>query len=891
MDIFSLPISPWYFGLVNKGTRKMPLLMHAEQQVFPHRRHIFGAKLKNNATVICKGIQNFKTSAAPTKSIDQLEQVTSISDTDEELGKVASYLFRTEVGGLVKVLVGAGSIKYSVIVEVSSLPNFTSDHKLVMCWGIFRSDSACFLVPDHESLASETTKLSDESRLDSFRTPLSQNSSGIYTAKLEFDSAQIPFYITFSLVSSSVAAATESEIRTHQKTSFCVPVGIGRGHPLPLGVSFSDDNLMNFSLFSRNAEGVVLCLYDGTTNQPALEIELDPYVNRTGDIWHISMEQTGKYVKYGYRCKGSVIWEIGSRFHTRHVLLDPYAKKIGKISFNESQSVSSVKYLGCLDDDPAFDWNGDVHPMLPIQKMAVYRLNICNFTEDKSSGLSKNVAGTFSGVIHKLQHIKSLGFNAILFEPIFSFDEQKGPYYPFHFFSVMNSCGREGNLELANNSVKKMIKTLHENGMEVLLEVVFSHTSEGGDAACQTTSFRGIDNSSYYIVEGDIGSGINNALKCNSPVVQQMILDSLRHWVTDFHVDGFCFINAAHLLRGVNGKYLSRPPLVEAIAFDPLLSKTKIIADCWSPLDLSFMKIDFPHWKRWAEMNRNFCVDVRNFVRGQGSLSDLATRLCGSGDVFSDSRGPAFSFNFIARNSGLPLVDLVSFSADDLALELSWNCGVEGPTNNSLILGTRLKQIRNFLFILFVSLGVPVLNMGDEFGYSADGLTLHGDRKPLNWSYLKTGFGSQIMQFIAFLNSLRTRRSDLFQKKDFLNAENIKWHGSNDSPPKWDDPSCKFLAMTLKAEKHETTPSSSNNDIFVSFNTSNHRDIVVLPEVSEGTIWRRLVDTALPFPGFFSDISDSDPLEIAGLSEYRMGSHSCALFEARDKIALIVNDT
>lgn len=890
MDIFSLPISTWYCGLVNNGTRKMPMLMHAEQQVVLHRRSVFGRRLKNNATIIYKGIQNFKASASSTKSIDQLEQVTSISDTDEELDKVASYLFRTEAGGLVKVLVGVGSIKYSVTIEVSSLPNFTSDHKLVMCWGIFRSDSTCFLVPDHESLASETSKLMHESRLDSFRTPLAQNSSGIYTAKLEFDCAQVPFYVTFSLVSSCVAAATESEIRTHRKTNFCVPVGIDRGHPLPLGVSFSDDNLMNFSLFSRNAEGVVLCLYDGTTNQPALEIELDPYVNRTGDIWHISMEQTEKYVKYGYRCKGSVLWESGSRFHTRHVLLDPYAKKIGKISLNESQSVSSVKYLGCLDAEPAFAWNDDIHLMLPMEKLAVYRLNIRNFTEDKSSGLSNNVTGTFSGVIHKLQHIKSLGFNAILLEPIFPFDEQKGPYYPFHFFSVMNSYGREGNLESANNSMKEMIKTLHENGMELLLEVVFSHTSEGGDAAGQTTSFRGIDNSSYYIVEGDIGSGINNALKCNSPVVQQMILDSLRHWVTDFHIDGFCFINGTHLLRGVNGDYLSRPPLVEAIAFDPLLSKTKIIADCWSPLDLSCVKIDFPHWKRWAEMNANFCVGVRNFVRGLGSLSDLATRLCGSGDVFSDSRGPAFSFNFIARNSGLSLVDLVSFSDVDLASELSWNCGVEGTTNNSLVLGTRLKQIRNLLFILFVSLGVPVLSMGDEFGYSADGLTLYSDRKPLNWSYLKTGFGSQIMQFIAFLNSLRTRRSDLFQKRDFLNAENIKWYGSSNSLPKWDDPSCKFLAMTLKAEKHETTPSSSNNDIFVAFNGSNHRDIAVLPEVSEGTIWRRLVDTALPFPRFFSDISDSDPLEIAGLSEYRMGPHSCALFEAREKSALLVDD-
>ncbi|KAJ0979635.1 hypothetical protein J5N97_015109 [Dioscorea zingiberensis] len=865
----------------------MAMEMHVEQQAFCSRC-VFGRKLKNSAMIGNKSILDFKTFATSAKSIEQVQQDTSIYDTEEDLERVVSYLFRAEVGGLVKVFVGVGSIKCSVFIEVSSLPNFTSDHKLALCWGIFRSDSSCFLLPDLESLAPETSQLADESQLGSFKTPFVQNSSGIYTVNLEFDCAQVPFYLTFALLSPSVAAACDLEIRTHRKTNFCVPVGIGRGYPLPLGVSVSDDNLVNFSLFSRSAEGVVLCLYDGSTNQPALEIDLDPYVNRTGDIWHISMERTKEYVSYGYRCKGSVQLDSGSRFHMRQVLLDPYAKRIGKLSPEKDQSVSSVNYLGCLDEEPAFDWNDDIHPMLPMEKLAVYRLNIGNFTKDKSSGLPKNVAGTFSGVIHKLQHIKSLGFNAILLEPVFPFDEQKGPYYPYHFFSAMNSYGCKNNHGLVDNSMKEMIKTLHENGIEVLLEVVFSHTSEGGDAACQAASFRGIDNSSYYIVDGDIGSGTNNALKCNSPVVQQMILDSLRHLVTDFHIDGFCFINASHLLRGVNGEYLSRPPLVEAIAFDPLLSKTKIIADCWSPLDMSCIKIDFPHWKKWAEMNASFCADVRNFMRGEGVLSDLATRLCGSGDIFSDSRGPAFSFNFIARNSGLSLVDLVSFSDDSLSSELSWNCGKEGPTNVSLVLETRLKQIRNFLFILFVSLGVPVLNMGDEFGYSVGGSPLYADRKPINWGYLETGFGSQIMQFITYLNSLRTRRSDLFQKKDFLKVENINWHGSGQSPPKWHDPSCKTLAMTLKTEKDETPSSSSNGDMFISFNASDVPDILVLPEVSEATIWHRLVDTALIFPGFFSNISDPDCHMVAGSSKYTMEPHSCALFEAREQESVLL---
>ncbi|KAJ1380235.1 Glycoside hydrolase superfamily [Sesbania bispinosa] len=221
--------------------------------------------------------------------------------------------------------------------------------------------------------------------------------------------------------------------------------------------------------------------------------------------------------------------------------------------------------------------------------------------------------------------------------------------------------------------------------------------------------------------------------------VQNLILDSLRHWVTEFHIDGFSFINASHLLKGFHGEYLSPPPLVEAIAFDPALLKTKIIADCWDSHDMVAKENRFPHWMRWAEINTNFCNDVRNFLRGQNLLSNFATRLCGSGDMFSDGRGPAFSFNYIARSVGLSLVGLGSFNNEDLAVELSWNCGEEGPTNNTSDLERRLKQIRNFLFIQFVSLGVPVLNLGDECGQSSGGSPAYGDIKPFNWDALKTG--------------------------------------------------------------------------------------------------------------------------------------------------------
>jgi isoamylase len=233
---------------------------------------------------------------------------------------------------------------------------------------------------------------------------------------------------------------------------------------------------------------------------------------------------------------------------------------------------------------------------------------------------------------------------------------------------------------------------------------------------------------------------------------------------------------------------------------------------------------------------------VRNFWRGEGLLSDLATRLCGSGDIFSDGRGPAFSFNFIARNFGLTLVDLVSFSSDALASQLSWNCGEEGPTDNTTVLERRLKQIRNFLFVLYISLGVPILNMGDECGQSSGGSPAYTDRKPFDWNALKTGFGIQTSQFISFLSSFRMRRSDLLQKRNFLKEENIDWHGRDQSPPKWEDPSCRFLAMTLRADKVESPLSSESShqrgDLFIAFNAADHSESVILPTPPEGMSWR-----------------------------------------------------
>ncbi|XXG83434.1 hypothetical protein AAC387_Pa10g1188 [Persea americana] len=847
---------------------------------FVNRMHTLGGNrdlLKSSHNVISTNRQhsNLKAFAASQSSVEQIGLSLDTSSLAEVLERMSTYSFRTEIGGQVKALVGRKDTKYVLYIEVPSLPQRSSEHSLVMSWGMFRSDSSRLMVLNSRSSATSASKET------TIQTPFVEKSLGRHALKLEFDANQAPFYVSFLLYSSLDTAAVDSGIRTRGKRNFCVPVGMGSGYPAPLGISFSDDGSVNFSLVSRNAERVVLCLYDETANEPSLEIDLDPYVNRTGDIWHVSMENVKQYMRYGYRCKGDILWDKGSRFHFRHVLLDPYARILGSFGPDQGEAIPLAKCLGCLCKVPAFDWEGDIRPSLPMEKLEVYRLNVGRFTKDKSSQLPDDVAGTFTGLVKKLDHFKSIGVNAILLEPVFPFDEKKGPYLPYHFFSPMNIYGTVNDGISTINSMKEMVKTLHANGIEVLMEVVFTYTAEGGDDACQTITFRGIDNSSYYIINAGPESAAGNALNSNDPVVQQMILDSLRYWVSEFHIDGFCFMNASSLTRGSNGEYLTRPPLVEAIAFDPVLSKTKIIADCWSPVDMSYKEIRFPHWKRWAQVNMKFCNDVRNFLRGRAQLSDLATRLCGSGDVFADSRGPAFSFNFVSRNSGLPLVDLVSFSKSGISSELSWNCGEEGPTRKSIVLETRLKQIRNFLFILYISLGVPVLNMGDECGQSSGGSQSYKDRKPFNWNGLKTSFGTQITRFISFLSSLRKRRSDLLQRRDFMLVENIDWHGNYQSQPKWDDPSCKFLAMTLKAEEDDEQSGSCMGDLFIAFNAGDSSVSVILPKLSEGMAWLRLVDTALPFPGFFVEDGSATAQQTAGLATYAIKSHSCALFEGQ----------
>lgn len=790
------------------------------------------------------------------------------------------YAFQTDAGGEVKAFVRRVDAVYKVTIEVYLPRRFGDlDHDLCLHWGLYWSDSSKWVVPDAGSVPDGTTSVTINKQ-EFMKTPFQQGPTVSRTLDLAFDSSQAPLFLTFVLNSPN-----DLWVRTHLGKHFVVPVGFYRGKPDPLGFSLGRDGSANFALYSRNAENVVLCLYNATSTDPSLEIDLDPYMNRTGDVWHVSLDMLGHYIRYGYRCKGDINWDKGNRFHARRVLLDPYSKLLAPFVSGQDNSRSSATCLGWLIEEPPFDWDEDSHPCLPLESLVVYRLNVQGFTIDKSSGLQADRRGTFLGLIDKIYYLRDLGVNAILLEPIFAFDRRRSPYCPYNFFAPMDCYGPLGDGISASSSLREMVKACHKIGIEVILEVVYTQTAEKGDEEPETLSFRGIDNSSYYILgeNNEVAAAeTDNLFNCNHPIAQNMILDSLRHWVNEYHIDGFCFCNSSSLMRGRDGEILSRPPLIEAIAFDPVLSRIKIIADPGLPMTASCKAIEFPHWKKWAELNIRFRDDVRKFVRGdKDQLSNFSTRLCGSGDLFTDGRGPSFSFNFITHNFGLSLVDLVSFSAGNSSTELSWNCGEEGGTNNCLVLETRLKQIRNFLFILFISLGVPVLNMGDEYGQTKGGSMLLNDRKPFNWDALKTEFAVQTVRFIRFLSFFRTRRRDLLQRKTFAKIENLTWHGPIPDQPQWEDSSSSFLAVSLKHERNENDSRSTVGDLYIAFNSQQASVSATLPQLPDGMLWHLLVDTSLPFPETFSMEGTATDMLGISFSTHQMQPHSCVLFEAR----------
>ncbi|WJX34986.1 Isoamylase 3, chloroplastic [Trifolium repens] len=680
---------------------------------------------------------------------------------------------------------------------------------------------------------------------------------------------------------------------------------ISPGQTFPLGVS-QVDNGINFAIFSQHATTVTLCLVlpergsIETLDGGMIELALDPHVNKTGDIWHISIEDLPRSnVLYGYRIDGPQDWGKGHRFDGSIVLVDPYAKLIEGRRYFGDISMKLSKFLGTYDfDSLPFDWGENYKlPNIAENDLVIYEMNVRAFTMDESSGLDNNIRGSYLGVIEKIPHLLELGINAVELLPIFEFDEmelQRRPnprdhmintwgYSTINFFAPMTRYASAGGGPAnASQEFKEMVKALHSAGIEVILDVVYNHTNEADDPNPYITSFRGIDNKVYYMLD-DKGqllnfSGCGNTLNCNHPVVMELILDSLRHWVTEYHVDGFRFDLASVLCRGTDGSPLNAPPLIRAIAKDAVLSRCKIIAEPWDCGGL-YLVGSFPNWDRWAEWNGIYRDDMRKFIKGDsGMKGSFATRVSGSSDLYRvNKRRPYHGINFVIAHDGFSLRDLVSYNFkhneangeggnDGCNDNFSWNCGFEGETDDASIRALRSRQMKNFHLALMISQGTPMMLMGDEYGHTRYGNNnSYGHDSALNfflWDQLDARKGDH---FRFFSNVIKYRHEHkIFNHENFLSENEITWHEDN-----WGNYESKFLAFTL----HD----KSGGDIYIAFNAHDYFLKALLPTPPTNRRWFRVVDTNLKSPDDF--VLDGVP----GVEKtYSIAPYSSILLEAKN---------
>ncbi len=668
-------------------------------------------------------------------------------------------------------------------------------------------------------------------------------------------------------------------------------IQIERGSPIPLG-STSMRNGINFAIFSRHATSVSFVLFASGEESPLAELPLNPHVNRTGDVWHAFFLNLDPDVRYGYRMgrEPNDKKDI-HRFNEDIVLIDPYAKALSGSSewgyyyrrrgAKKHPSKINVRRSLIVKDD--FDWGNDQPLNIPLADSIIYELHVRGFTRHPSSNVEH--PGTFLGLIEKIPYLKELGITAVELLPINEFEEldtdRVDPttgerllnfwgYHPISLFPPKASYAAQGRNGGQVNEFKSLVKAFHEAGIEVILDVVFNHTAEGNERG-PTFSFKGIDNSIYYIIDQETGayhnySGCGNTIKCNHPLVRNMILDCLRYWVTEMHVDGFRFDLASILGRGQDGSVLSNPPLLERIAADPILANTKLIAEAWDVAGL-YQVGTFPNWGRWAEWNGKFRDDIRLFVKGDpGMVPALATRLSGSADLYKGSgRAPYHSVNFITCHDGFTLADLVSYNEkhneangegnrDGTNNNMSLNYGHEGPKDSEEINIIRLRQMKNFAVLLLLSHGVPMILAGDEMRRTQKGnnnaYCQDNETSWINWNLMKEN--ARLLRFFGLLIEFRKKhpllRPENFEENNNGDSQKIIWHGVKLNQPDWSQKS-KSIAMHL-------TGGDLDNDIYLIANADKKDFSFELPQLTEGNKWHRFVDTMLNSPDEIAEVDN-----------------------------------
>jgi glycogen operon protein len=683
-------------------------------------------------------------------------------------------------------------------------------------------------------------------------------------------------------------------------------------HPLPYGAIVHDGGVQ-FVVFSRSATAMRVLLYDKTSDpEPREIIDFDPDLNRWGDIWSIFVPGVGPGQLYHYQADGPHEPQRGYRFDPQARLIDPYSKALaGDFLPAEGGIIRPPK---CVVINEEFDWQGDRHLRRNLSETIIYEMHVRGFTRAQSSEVEH--PGTYQGVVEKIPYLKSLGVTAVELMPIYEFPildclGQQPPrtnywgYDPISFFSPHRgyAMGTEPGCQV--REFKEMVRALHSAGIEVILDVVFNHTAEGNEWG-PTLSFKGLENRVYYMLENGGQhyrnySGCGNTLNGNHPIVREMIFHCLRHWVHNYHVDGFRFDLASILSRDREGNLVPNPPVVESIGEDPLLADSKIIAEAWDASGA--YQVGTFGSLRWAEWNGRYRDDLRRFWRGDSHMiGPLATRLAGSSDLYQVSgRRPYHSINFITSHDGFTLSDMVSYShkhneangernGDGDNNNYSSNHGVEGPTTRRSIEIVRLRQIKNMLASMMLSQGVPMLLFGDECRRTQQGNNnAYCQDNAISWfDWRLVRKNEQLVRFCQSLIEFR-KAEPTVRRTDFLTGQpvrpgglpDVSWYSPSGDPVDWSSGYGSLMCLYGAAPRRDLSD-LPNHHVLIMFHAGNHAHKFMIPKPARGLSWWLFVNTAAPSPrDIYPDLKGPPPA-LSGAVE--MESRSLMCFVARDEI-------
>jgi len=662
-------------------------------------------------------------------------------------------------------------------------------------------------------------------------------------------------------------------------------------HVLPYGAVLHERGV-RFVVFSRSATAMRLLLYDKVEDrEPTDIVDFDRDTDRWGDIWSIFVPGVKEGQLYHFQAEGPYNPDQGMLFDGRARLIDPYAKALAG-TFQRSDD-GIIRPPKCVVVDENFNWEGDRHLRRDLSETIIYEMHVKGFTASETSGVDH--PGTYRGVIEKIPYLQSLGVTAVELMPIHEFPimdmvtgeiPDRGNYWGYDsmaFFAPHRGYAADKAPGGQVREFKEMVKALHQAGIEVILDVVYNHTCEGNERG-PILSFKGLENQVYYMLanggrEYKNYSGCGNTVNGNHPIVREMIFNSLRHWVHNYHVDGFRFDLASILSRDRNGNLVASPPLVEAIAEDPMLADTKIIAEAWDAAG-AYQVGSFANL-RWAEWNGRYRDDIRSFWKGEPcKLGALATRFAGSSDLYqAGGRQPYHSINFITSHDGFPMNDLVSYNhkhneangegnRDGDNHNLSYNYGVEGPTKRASIERIRKQQIKNMFCTLLMSQGVPMILMGDEVRK-----TQHGNNNAycqdneiswLDWTLVKKH--EEMRRFVKALIAFR-RDQPTVRQRHFLGGFptgrrglfDVNWYSNLGTAVDWDSGDSMLTCLFASPNK-EIDQEGIGRDVLLVINGNASPQQFILPPVAKGTSWRMFVDTAAASPSdVYPDLNGPRP--------------------------------